>query len=248
MKKGRIGDSYRSALAAKGAIDEGSADAGHAESKPQSPKRCRCNGRTRPNELQANHGRGQSKWVGTRSSPPYVSAKETTPSPSRSKNDACLYRSVVAAPCGSPNAAARPTSQNQERTNSASRVAGENRDAQMRSAKQIMTDAPAEAERLTNRTERRREAAKAQPPPLGTPVVAEPCPSPFSGDSPSTRPCRARAQANCSPLSLFLFGCLLRSTGRGGASSFLCGWPVAMPHAPPRPLKYRWTGRSPQDS
>ena len=121
--------------------------------------------------------------VRTSSSPPYVSAKETTPSPSRSKNDACLYSSVVAAPCGSPNAAARPTSQGQERTNSASRVAGENRDAQMRSAKQIMTDAPAEAERLTNRTERRREAAKAQPPPLGTPVVAEPCPSPFSGDS-----------------------------------------------------------------
>ena len=63
MKKGRIGDSYRSALAAKGAIDEGSADAGLAESKPESPKRCRCN--ERPNELQANHERGRSKWVGS---------------------------------------------------------------------------------------------------------------------------------------------------------------------------------------
>jgi hypothetical protein len=36
-----LGGSYRSALAAKGAIDEGGAGAGQAESKPERPKRCR---------------------------------------------------------------------------------------------------------------------------------------------------------------------------------------------------------------
>jgi hypothetical protein len=45
--------------------------------------------------------------------------------------------------------------------------------------------------RVTNRIARRTEAAKAQPPPpppplpLGTPVAAESCPPPSSGDSPS---------------------------------------------------------------
>jgi len=97
---------------------------------------------------------------------------------------------------------------------------------------------PAEADRLTNRTERRREAAKAQPPPpLGTPVVAEPCPSPFSGDSPSTGPCRARAQAITAlpfPSSFLAVWSAWRSWGGGEwQRSFLVR--VAVPPRPSGP-------------
>lgn len=60
--------------------------------------------------------------------------------------------------------------------------------------------------RATNRIERRTEAAKAQPrppPPLGTPVVAEPCPPPFSGDSPALDCTLSRARKlNCFSPSL----------------------------------------------
>lgn len=110
-----------------------------------------------------------------------------------------------------------------------------------RNARIQQTESPEKATRtaeaeLTNRRERRREAAKAQPPPVGTPVVAEPCPSPFSGDSPSTGAGRARELANCSPLSFLAVCSARRSWPRGS-----CAVRVAVPpRAPPPKIQVDW--------
>lgn len=162
----------------------------------------------------------------------------------RSKNDACLDSGVAPGPC----AVARPTSQNQERTEFSKRSrGGGSRDGhQMRSAKQM---APGRRrQRATNRIERRREAAKAQPPPrMGTPVVAEPCSSPFSGgDSPSTRLDSVARALKLTALSPFLPPFWLFARACSAAS---CACAGGRTPTPLRPLKYRWTspGRSPQE-
>ena len=56
---GEQGVSYRSALGAKGAIDEGRADGGHAESKSESPERCQCNDQTLVRESREQ----QLDWI-----------------------------------------------------------------------------------------------------------------------------------------------------------------------------------------
>jgi hypothetical protein len=78
MKVG-VGGSYRSALAAKGAIDEGGAGAGQAESKPEGPKRCRRErGQTKSHHYKAgpaDHGReAKVKYVGRGSGDEHLTA------------------------------------------------------------------------------------------------------------------------------------------------------------------------------
>ena len=56
---GEQGVSYRSALAAEGAIDKGRAEGGHAESKSESPERCQCNDQTLVRESREQ----QLDWI-----------------------------------------------------------------------------------------------------------------------------------------------------------------------------------------
>lgn len=184
--KGRIWGSYRSALAAKGAIDEGSADARQGESKPESPKRCRCNDRTGPNELQANHGRGGIHGWGR-------GDKELTAVRLLEGDDAVAVAVEEGRVLVQRRRAGAALRVDERRRPAHFTEPGTHEFSEQRIAEKAeMVRCPGGGRATTNRIERRTEAAKALPPTQrGTPVVAEPCPSPFSGDSPSTGPCRA---------------------------------------------------------